>query len=348
MNLPQNPHQWSRRHLLQFLGYGAGAFLLQACQPSIRSSQTSDHQQQMALSLGIVSWIGLTPLFIAQKKGFFQEQNLQVDVKTFGTNTDLNAAFLAGQLDGNSPVTSEAVLLASKGKDFRIVLVQDNSVGGDGILARNKIKSIADFKGKKIAVEIGAVSHAFLLQILKEAGLSPSDVTLVNTDPASGAAAYQAGNIDIVVTYAPFLAQANHAQKDGRIIYDSTKMPTAITDLYVFSTEFIKTHPQAVTAFVKGIFKGIKFLEDQPQVALAIAAKELQTKPEDLATDLKGIRLPDPNTNLKMLGDPQSKLYLLNSLNAIGEFLISQKQVEKLPDLSQLLDPQFVKASISS
>lgn len=83
------------------------------------------------------------------------------------------------------PVTSEAVLVASYGKDYRIVLVEDTSVGGDGILARNSVADIKDFKGKRIAVDRGTVSHFFLLQVLKQAGLSENDVTAAIPPPSA-------------------------------------------------------------------------------------------------------------------------------------------------------------------
>ena len=64
-------------------------------------------------------------------------------------------------------MTSETVLMADKGKDFKVVMIQDNSQGGDGILARNSVADIADFKGKRVAVEQGAVGHFFLVAGIK-------------------------------------------------------------------------------------------------------------------------------------------------------------------------------------
>lgn len=344
--------RYSRRRTLQLLGGVAGAMVLHACtnettNPSATAT-SGESGEPMSFSLGGSMWIGLTPLFIAQEKGFFAEENLTVDFKGFASTADSNAAFLAGQLDAAAPVTSEVVTLAEKGKDFRIVLVEDTSVGGDGILARTSVESVEDFKGRKIAVEQGTVSHFFLLQVLEEAGLSEADVTFVNADPPAAAAAYQAGNVDIAVTYAPYLNQADEAQPDGRIIYDSSQMPTAIADVYAFNTQFIQDNPEAVAAFVKGIFKGIEFLEENPEEALTIAAQKFEVTPEALAADLEGIQLPDAKTNLEMLGNPGSELYLANSLNNLAGFLSKQGQVEEVPELEKHLDPQFVEGFLGT
>lgn len=333
---------WTRRQALWLIAGATGSLTLHACTKTTKTPESA--AQTISASMGIQNWIGYTPLFIAQEKGFFKQRGLNLDIKVFGSNTDSTAAFVAGRLDGVGPVTSEAVIIADKGKDYGIVLVEDTSVGGDGILARNSIPNIKAFPGKRIAVERGGVSHFFLLQVLKEAGLTEKDITIVSAAPDAAAAAYQVGNVEIAVTYAPYLQKANQAQQDGRIIYDSAKMPTAITDLYIFDTKFIQTNPRAVQAFVEGIFQGIDFLNQNPTEALAIAAKRLNTTPETLAADLKGIKLPDAKTNVEMLSNPQSELYLLKPMNALAEFLISQKQVQKVPDLSKVLEPKFVKA----
>lgn len=304
---------------------------------------TAQTSSRMKMSLGGVTWIGLTPFYIAQEKGFFADYNLEVKLQIFGANTDYISAFLANRIDGCiSCVTSEAVLLADKGKDYKIVFVQDNSAGGDGILARNNVTSIADFKGKKIAVEQGAVGHFFLLQVLKEVGVKEKDIKIINADAATAAAAYQAGNVEIASTYAPFLSQANEAQPDGRIIYDSSQMPTAITDFYTFDSKYIADNPEAVKAFIQAIVKALDFLANNPTEAIAIAASKLEVTPEALAADLAGIELPNLATNVEMLTNPESDIYILDSLNAMGEFLVAQGEIETVPDMSLFIEPKFI------
>lgn len=310
---------------------------------ALATSTTSSLAEELNASIGINTWIGFTPLYIAREKGFFVEEGLDLDVQVFSGN-DNTLAFAAGRIDGFASITSEAVLLKSRGKDFRIVLVEDFSLGADGILARNTIPDIAGFSGQRIAVEEIGVSHFFLLQVLDTAGLTESDVTLVNLKPESAAAAYQSGQIDIAVTYAPFLDRANQAVPEGRIIFDTSEMPTAITDLYIFDTKFTENNPDAIKAFVRGIFRGIEFLDENPEEGLAIAADELGITPEELAADLEGIELVDLTTNLEVLGNPDSDLYLLKPMNDMATFLFENEQIDRLPELEETIDPQFVNA----
>ena len=314
------------------------------------STSTSPNASSSAMSaaIGITTWIGNTPLWIAQEQGFFKDLGLDLQIKVFGTVAQGFPAFISGQLDGLAPVTSEVVTLASKGVDFRVVTVEDTSVGADVILARNSIKSIQDFKGQKIAVELGGIGHFFVLQVLTEAGVDPKDVALVNTPPDAAAAAFQSGNIEIAYCYSPFSDQALAAQKDGRVIYSSKQLPTAIADLYVFSTKFIQSNPKAVAAFVEGNFKGLDFLTNNPKEGLAIAAKQLKITPEELEQQLKGIQIPELKMNVEMLSNASSNLYMLKPMTKLAEFLKSQKQIQTVPDLSKLLDPQFVQGLVKA
>lgn len=335
---------WTRRQTLQLISGAAGGIVLHACARAAEPVQTSANST--SASVGIVTWIGYSPLYIAQEKGFFEELGLTLDVKVFSSGTDASAAFASGQVDGLSLVPSEAVLLAANEADYRVVYVVDTSNGGDGILARNSISDLAAFKGKQIAVEIGGVSHFFLLEVLSEVGLTEEDVTLVNVTPDTAAAAYQSGNVEVAVTYAPFLFTANQAQPDGRIIYDSSKLsiPTAIADLFIFSPEAIAENSVAIEAFIRGNLKGLEFLTTNPTEGLAIAAERLELTPEDLSEQLKGVKLADLSANIEMLNNPDSNLYVLKPMNDLATFLKDQEQITQIPDLSDRLDPQFVVA----
>lgn len=340
---------WTRRQALWLMSGLSGSLALHACTQQTQTSSSTAQLTETAATepvsatAGGTLWIGCTPLYIALSKGFFEEGGLKLDYKDFSSDVEGDAALGSGRLDGLSIVTSQAVTLAAKGIDYRVIMVADNSLGGDGILARNSIADIKDFKGKQIAVEVGAVSHFFLLQVLKSAGLSSSDVKIINVTPDAAAAAYQAGKTDIAVTYSPFLQKANAAQKDGRIIYDTSKMPTAIVDVYLFSTKFIEANPEAPKAFVQGIFKGIKFLETNKDEALAIAGKRLQLKPKEVEEQLKGVRLIDLPTNLEMMSNAESDIYLLKHMNELSQFLVEQKQISQAADVSKVLEPKFLK-----
>jgi len=174
---------WTRRQALWFMTGSIAGVGLHACAKDTASVSQATGSGSPAnsdpLALGITTWIGNTPIYIAQEKGFFKDQGLDLKLQVFETVAAGFPAYLSGRLQGLAPVTSEAVALASQGADFRVVVVEDTSTGADVILARNSIGSIKDFKGKKIGVELGGIGHFFLLQILTQAGLTESAIRSV-------------------------------------------------------------------------------------------------------------------------------------------------------------------------
>jgi len=355
--MSQPPNIFTRRHVIQLMAGAAGGLTLHACTQQSESSApaasgssptASASAEPVKATNGSTLWIGYSPLYIAIEKGFFKEGGIDIEHKIFSSTGESNAALAAGRIDSINNVTSEAVAFAAKGQDFRIVLIADSSQGGDGILARNDVKDIADFKGREIAVEIGSVSHFFLLQVLQEAGLTSNDVKITNVTPDAAAAAYSSGRVDVAVTYSPFLQQSNQAQKDGRVIYDSSKMPNAIMDVYMFSTSFVEENPQAVQGFVNGIFKARQFIETNPDEAYPIAGKMLELKPEEVAQELKGVGLTSPEDNIKLMSDTSSDTYLGKHMESLATFLKEQGQIPEamtLDQLGALIDPTFVKAA---
>ena len=335
---------WTRRQALWLMAGAAGGLGLHACVPSVKTSPSSPSNSSnlTPATFGINPWIGQAPLHIAQAKGFFREAGLDLNARAFSTNLESVPAFLAGRLEGCTAMpSSEVITMAAQGGNFQIIGVMDLSSGGDAILARNSIRSIEDFKGKRIAVQRGGLGHFFVLQVLQDVGLTEADIRIIDSDPEVAASAYQSGDIDIAYTYSPYLEKANAAQPDGRIIYDTSKKPTAIIDINIVSTEFAQDYPDAVQAFVKGIFKAQEFLKTNPSEAYAIVAEPLDIQPNEVADQLKGVRFPDLKTHLEMVNNSQSELNLLNALSAMAEFLIEQGQIQTIPDLASLIDPQF-------
>lgn len=345
MNLPKPFSLLTRRQSLRLMVGATAGLVVHSCAQSTETTETDPSPSEVvSASIGITSWIGNTPLHIAQEKGFFEEQGLRLDAKVFSTILDAFPAFEAGHLDGLNPVTTEAVLLASREVDYRVVLVCDTSVGADGILARNSVASISDFKGREIAVQKGGVGHFFVLQVLQDVGLSNNDISIIDVPPDVAAVSYQSGEVEIAYTFSPYMEEANAAQKDGRIIYTSAEKPNAIADLYIFKTAFVEAQPKATEAFVRGILKGLDFLAQNPEEGLAIASKELGITSSELEAQLKGLRLPDLQTNLGMLSDSDSDLYLKNGMENLANFLKSNNEIQETPDLSQVLEPRFVES----
>ncbi len=109
------------------------------------------------------------------------------------------------------------------------MLVNDNSTGNDQIIAGEGINSVADLKGKKVAVEQGTVDHYLLLLALQKAGLTEKDIELIPLLTDAAAAAFVAGQVDAVGVFAPFTTTALE-RPGSKAIATSADFPGAIPD----------------------------------------------------------------------------------------------------------------------
>lgn len=134
----------------------------------------------------------------------------KIAFSTFTSGPPQVEAATAGKIDfaitGNTP----PIFGAASNAKVKVVAAYDGGGNGDQILvhADSPIQSIADLRGKNIAVGKGSSAHGHILAQLKKAGLSPSDVKLVFLQPADALSAFTQRQADAWAIWDPYTAQA--------------------------------------------------------------------------------------------------------------------------------------------
>jgi len=180
-----------------------------ACAPGLVSAQA-----MVKLKAGMVTGIDQVGLPIALERGFFEKQGLDVTIaRPYATGVDALNALQAGESElvqvgvpmiGAVLRGMDLVALgnysgnATKlGSDATMALIAG---AGSGI-AKGDLKSL---KGKKIAASFGTINHLYALALIEKAGLTPADVTLVNTPPPDMTVALLAKGIDAFSGWDPW------------------------------------------------------------------------------------------------------------------------------------------------
>ncbi|WP_248277220.1 sulfonate ABC transporter substrate-binding protein [Brasilonema octagenarum] len=167
-----------------------------------------------------------------------------------------------------------------------LVYVGNSSASPEGlaILVRNNspIKTLADLKGKKVAVAKGSSAHFLLVQALSSTGLQYSDIQPTYLSPADARAVFEQGKIDAWGIWDPFLAAA---QKSGgaRILRDAKGL-ASWREFYVTSRSFADANPQLVKQILESVDKVGKWAKKNhrqvaevlsPQMGIDVASLEL-------------------------------------------------------------------------
>src|SRR5262249_29042750 len=148
---------------------------------------------------------------------------------------------MANRIQMIASTVDTALLYLKRPNDFQYVLAIDDSNGGDGIVAKKEIASIADLKGKQVGVSEGSVSDFYLNVLLGKAGLKESALHTVNMTAADAGGAFVAGRLDAAVTWEPWLSRGK-ATAFGHLLTDSSKTPGLITDVLIVKTDWAKAH----------------------------------------------------------------------------------------------------------
>ena len=194
------------------------------------------------ISLGYSVWVGYGPLFIAKDKGYFADEGLDVTLTDVENPSDRFTALAGGQLSGLVTTLDTLSQYCNAETPFKAILGLDESSGGDGIVAKTDIKTVADLKGKQIGVNKGSVSQFLLEYVLQQNGMSDSDVTLVNMSQGDVPAALAAGQIDAGVTWAPNLGAA--VKNGANLVIDSKSTPGLIVDILALRQDVMDQHPE--------------------------------------------------------------------------------------------------------
>jgi NitT/TauT family transport system substrate-binding protein len=295
------------------------------------------------VTIGFSAWPGWFPWQVAQEEGLFAKNGVDVELKYFDNYLDSLTALATGNLSANSQTLNDTLISVSGGSKQTIVLVNDNSTGNDQIIAAPGITSVAQLKGKTIAVEAGTVDHFLLLLALQKAGLTGKDVTVKALPTADAAAAFKTGQVDAVGAFAPFTTTA--LERSGATTIASSKdFPGSIPDHLVFGSDFVAKHPTEVQAIVKTWFDTITWIGAHKDEAVKIMAKKAGVSVADYQSYDAGTTIFTREQNLAAFASGGDSTHLDYEGGLIAQFLVDTGLAPSKPSLEGLLEPKFVQA----
>jgi NitT/TauT family transport system substrate-binding protein len=225
-------------------------------------------------------------------------------------NDDHSAAFAglaAGQVDAIAGGLQDVVVFSEPGEDpLLCVLANDDTRGADGIVANRDIRSIADLKGRTVAVPVGSTSQFYLNALLEEAGLSEADLGVVDLQGDQGGEAFLLQEVDAAVTFEPWLSEAKSAGH-GHLLTDTSERPGLLVDCVVTTADVLRDRQAEFRSFGRAWDVAVDYVGAHPDEANRIIARYLGGSLEDpavVAASLSGIHFYDGEENRAYFGTP--------------------------------------------
>ncbi|MFM9885149.1 MAG: ABC transporter substrate-binding protein, partial [Burkholderiales bacterium] len=215
------------------------------------------------LRIGTNVWIGSEPLYLARELGHLDPKKVQL--VEYPSATEVLRAFRNQAIDGMVVSLDELFGLAVDGLQPKIILVADVSHGADVVVGRPGMRTMSELKGKRVAVESGALGAYVLSRALTLNGMQAGDINVVHLESNEQPTAYEKGQVDGAVTFDPYRAQLLRA--GATTLFDSTQIPGEIVDLVAVRASVLDKQPKAVQTLLSGWFNAIDYLRREPKDA---------------------------------------------------------------------------------
>jgi len=216
------------------------------------------------------------------------EHGVAVKWAEFPAGVPILEGMNAGSVDfGITGETPPVFAQAAAGSQIRYVAYEPAAPRGEAILVpkNSPLQSLADLKGKRIAVARGSNSHYLLIQALKKAGLTPADVNISYLTPADANAAFVQGNVDAWSIWDYYYAAAE-ARSGARVLVPGQ----GLIDNHAFflaSKDVIAKYPAAVQAALEEVSKVDQWAESHPDDAAALLSQQIGIEATILKTAIQ-------------------------------------------------------------
>jgi taurine transport system substrate-binding protein len=276
---------------------------------------------------------------------------IDINYVKIGGGGDMLRAIAGNDVDFGGLGNPPAAIGVTRGLPIKGIMVINMLDTVEAMVVRSSanIKSLRDLKGKTVAAPFGSTTHYLLLQALKDDGIDPASMKILDLAPSDIAAAWLRGDLDAAWFWEPNLDKA--VKNGGHIFMTSGIMekrgyPT--WDIGVVMNAFAAKYPDYVEKFVKAECDGIDFWLTNPAKTAEIIAEELTLPLDDATRMMNGTAMVpcDRQLTAQYLGTSSNKGQFVDTLVATADFLVGQDRLPKLlprRDFDAFVTPSYIE-----
>lgn len=242
-------------------------------------------------------------VWIAQERGYFRDQGLDVEIRLSQSGLHSLNAVIGGHTDLATTAEIPFVGHSFDRPDLRI-LATISASETSRLIARGDraIRAPRDLAGKRIGVTLGTVSEYFLMRYFTLNGIPATAATLIDLTPDDIAEQLAKGGIDAGLTWEPFVRKAELALKDNLFTLPQ-QFDQIFYSMLVSTQSWLDENPAEARAMLSAIIQAETYAAEHPT-----EAKELLRKRFDMSADYIDYLWPLHNLHVSL---PQDLLFVL-------------------------------------
>ena len=227
-----------------------------------QSADNSKNASDTTLKIGLMPDIDSIPFIIAEEKGFFKEEGVNVELQHFKSAMDRDSALQSGNLDGGVSDMLAAGFAKDGGFDVKMTSMTDGNyclVAGTA----NNVQSIKDMKGQNISVSKNTIIEFVLDQMLMQNQMTEADInkTVIPQIPTR-LEMLQNGKLDAAVLPEPM---GSIAIKNGCHLINSSEEMQINPGVMVFTNDSLQNKSEEIKAMYRAYNKAVEYLNNTPQ-----------------------------------------------------------------------------------
>lgn len=253
-------------------------------------------KEKAKVSMALLRLTSSAPLFIAMDKGFFAEENLEVEPQWFDAAHPIAVSTASSQVDvGATGITASLFNMAASGQKLAIVADKGREEKGYSSSALivttdnyNKgVTSLEALKGKRVGItQKGSTFHYMIGRMLETKGMNLDDVQLIPLGKLSAVmAALESKQIDAAILNEPNISKVQRAGYGKMVVQVGDLIPYQTSAVF-YAPNFVKNEDAAVR-FMKAYNKAVNYYYDA-----AIAKKDAKQLDEVVAIVSKYVKAP--------------------------------------------------------
>lgn len=274
---------------------------INGCTNQAASQQKGDAADLKEIRVGIVPLPHYAHMWVAQKKGFIEEELQKVGFKLkwqpFGLGPMVSEAFASDQIDMGVMGDFPAFIGRSAGINYRIASVASAAPQALALVVKkdSDISKITDLKGKKVATTKGAYGQKLLTVLLEKNGLTMNDIQFIHMTMDDLATALLRGDVEAGVMWDPLLTRMEEAG-EIKIIADGTGVYEAYAVLMA-SGDMLDKNPEAVHAVLKAFQRGEEYLRQNPDECIKLLREDIKIPQSQLLKIINKFNYDDTITD---------------------------------------------------
>jgi NitT/TauT family transport system substrate-binding protein len=293
---PQPPASAAFRRRL--LAFGLPALAIAAAAAALATLL----RQRSPLEVAITSWPGYEYFYLAEQKSLGRGVGLDLRTRQFSSLVDQRQAFERGDVPAMATTLAESIAVCQEApvKCPLLVLVLDESVGADRVIATADITSPLQLIGRRVGLERSVLAEYILMRSFGERKTPLSALKLRFDGPEAIVAALRDGQLDAVVTYSP---HDEPLLQDPRFhtVFSTAAIPGEVVDVLAVDPEVARRQPDQVKSLVQTWWQARAYAASHPGEAVAIMAGREQIKPEQFRRSEQGLHYPGSEQQASLL-----------------------------------------------